>query len=120
MFVSRLQSELVMKSLPTYDIPMEFIEAEFQKNDDSPTLKDYRNRQSEIRNNAYDYINGYKAMVFMEEAADMQYLSKFKHVDIQLSFDKETECFFFAYEVNLTQFWRQRHGAKTTTLTQRI
>lgn len=96
-------SKLSMKDLPTYAIPMEFIEVEFYQKNDSPTLDDYKTRPSDIRSNTYDYINGYKAMVFMEEAAEMKYVSKFKHVDIRLHYDDGKGCYFFPFEVRFEQ-----------------
>lgn len=83
-----------MRDLPIYEIPMEFIHAEFN-NERSPSLDDYIKRQSDIRLNAYDYINGYKAMLFLEEAAEMKQLSKFKHSDIKIEYDKIDDSFYF-------------------------
>lgn len=94
-----------MTDLPLYDIPLEFIDVEFQKSDDSPTLKDLIKRQSEIRTNAYDYINGYKAMIFLEEAAEMKHLSKFKHIGIEIKYDEANESFYFKNEVSSYQIF---------------
>lgn len=79
---------------------MEFIHAEF-KSERSPSLEDYKNRQSDIRANAYDYINGYKAMLFLEEAAEMMQLSKFKHSDIKIEYDEESDSFYFRNVVSV-------------------
>lgn len=92
-----------MTDLPVYDIPLEFIDVEFQRSDDSPTLKDLIKRQREIRTNAYDYINGYKAMIFLEEAAEMHHLGKFKHTGIEMKYDEGNDSFYFENDVNSYQ-----------------
>lgn len=94
-----------MTDLPQYDIPLEFLDVEFKKSDDSPTLKDLMKRQSEIRTNAYDYINGYKAMLFLEEAAEMKQLSQFKHSGIEIKYDDTNDSFYFQNEVGSHQLF---------------
>lgn len=92
-----------MLPLANYEIPIELFEIEHNKKDQSAIIQKIKNQLPLIRQSAYDYIDAYKTMVHLEEAAHSKYFTQFTCDKIRLITNKTDEnksAFYFWINVS--------------------
>lgn len=95
---------LNMLPLSDYDIPIELFEIEHNKRERSTIVEKIKSRLPLIRLNAYDYIDAYKTMVHLEEAAHSKYFAQFTCDKIKLFTNKtdESDSSAFYFWINVS------------------